>query len=93
MEHFLQTITTKVKVWKTHFNSDYLQTIWLACTSLSRPDLEKVKPQFGLQALYSPLPCQNLYMDSFTFSSFGTPVSLFVVCAVVLPRPQKLNFT
>lgn len=43
-EHFLQTVTSKVKVWETHVNAECFQTLGHARTSLSCPDLERVKP-------------------------------------------------
>lgn len=42
-ECFLQTVTSKVKVWETRVNTEYFQTVWQAHTSRSCPNLERLK--------------------------------------------------
>lgn len=43
-EHFLQTVTSKVKVMETLFNTEYFQTVGQARALLSCADLERMKP-------------------------------------------------
>lgn len=49
-EHFLQTVTSKIKVWETHVSTEYFHTAGQASPSLSCPDLERIKTWFDLQA-------------------------------------------
>lgn len=79
-ERFLQTVTSKVKVWETRVNTEYFQTVWQAHTSRSCPNLERLKLWFDLQAQYPPLPCLTLCIGSFIFSSFWDGSS--TVCSI-----------
>lgn len=79
-EHFLQTVTSKVKVWETHVSTEYFHTAGQAPPSFSCPHLERIKIRCDLQA-------QTRIKTRFDLQTLLCLVSSCVLTASSFPVP------